>query len=336
MSLLQETSTQPWGTLQDAVQESIDTAEAVDIHSLPGLHELWKQHDLNVQGDASHFANSLWLLSQSRAFHYRFAEIKEGGYLTDHVQQPILVPYLDDWPEDVTFQQLINNWANQGLGQYLMDDKKVVICHVTRKICINGTMTKHSKPFNPYGNSTMPRSLDGFARTSTEFVPAVLICHRGQTHQEGHYFAILIYRDLMWLADDGKVPTHLPHLTPSQITQVWAVSLDAFKAPQQVLQGLPPPEEPDYDPPLHPSPTKKARVEQDHNVLHFGSPTWVDKSLIGTGSETVGYTSLLRRTWTHRSTVNFARTSPFEAEQLLAPQPLPTKITQAHMVAFRF
>ena len=26
-ALLQETSTQPWGTLQEAVQESIDTAE---------------------------------------------------------------------------------------------------------------------------------------------------------------------------------------------------------------------------------------------------------------------------------------------------------------------
>ena len=61
-ALLQETSTQPWGTLQEAVQESIDTAELVDIQALPGLRDDWKQHDLNVQGDASHFVNSLWLL----------------------------------------------------------------------------------------------------------------------------------------------------------------------------------------------------------------------------------------------------------------------------------
>ena len=80
----------------------------------------------------------------------------------------------------------------------------------------------------------------------------------------------------MWLADDGKVPVHLPHLTPSlasQITQVWAVTLDTFKTPQQVLQGLPPPEQPDFDPPLHPSPTKKARLEQGHNKLHFANVT---------------------------------------------------------------
>ena len=282
-ALLQETSTQPWGTLQEAVQESIDTAESVDLQALPGLRGLWKQHDLNVQGDANHFVNSLWLLSQSRAFHYRFAEIREGGYLTDHVQQPILVPYPDDWPDDVSFQQLINNWANQGMGQYLMDDKKILVCHVTRNTCIEGVMTKHQKPFNPYGTFTMPRSLDGFSRTSTEFVPAVLICHRGQTHQEGHYFAILIYRDLMWLADDGKVPTHLPHLTPnlaSQITQIWAVNIDCFKTPQQVLQGLPPAEEPDFDPPLHPSPTKRARFEQDHNSLYFANVTNFGRQVI--------------------------------------------------------
>ena len=275
-ALLRETSTQPWGTLQEAVQESIDAAEQVDIQTLPGLRELWKQHDLNAQGDASHFVNSLWLLSQSRAFHYCFAEIKEGGYLTDHVQQPILVPYPDDWPDDVSLQQLINNWANQGMGQYLMDDKKVLICHVTRNTCIDGVMTKHQKPFNPYGTFTMPRSLDGFSRSSTEFVPAVLICHRGQTHQQGHYFAILIYRDLMWIADDGKAPTHLPNLTPSlasQIAQVWAVNIDCFKTPQQVLHGLPPPEEPDYEPSLHPSPIKRARLEQDHNALHFSNVT---------------------------------------------------------------
>lgn len=66
------------------------------VNQTPLLQELWKQHDLNIQKDASHFVNSLWLLSQSRAFHCRFAETKEGGYLTDHVQQPILVAYPDD------------------------------------------------------------------------------------------------------------------------------------------------------------------------------------------------------------------------------------------------
>lgn len=75
-----------------------------------------------------------------------------------------------------------------------------------------------------------------------------VICHRGPSHETGHYFAILIYRDLMWIADDGQTPTHLPHVTPklaSQIAQVFG-DVDTFRSPQQVIRDLPPPEEPDY------------------------------------------------------------------------------------------
>ena len=313
-ALLQETSTQPWGALQDAVQESLDTAEQVDLHQLPGMQELWTQHDLNLQGDAKHFVNSLWLQSQTRAFHYRYAEIKENGYLVDHVQMPILIPFPDDWPEDIRFQDLFNNWANQGLGQYLMDDKKVLICHVTRNTVVDGIATKHNKTLNPYGTFTVPRSLDGFARTSTEFVPAVLICHRGKTHDTGHYFAILIYRDLMWLADDGKVPTYLPFLTPklaSQITQIWAVSLDVFKTPQQIRRSLPPLEQPDYDPPLHPSPNKKARKAQGHNKLHYANVT-------NFGRQVLDWYWTREGTWTNKGIKKSVNTSPSEAEPLLA------------------
>ena len=36
-ALLQETHTEPWGNLQEAVQESMELAEAVDLHQLAGL-----------------------------------------------------------------------------------------------------------------------------------------------------------------------------------------------------------------------------------------------------------------------------------------------------------
>ena len=78
-ALLQETNT------KEAVQESLELAEPVDIQQLPGLRPMWKKHDLNIEGDANHFVNTLWNVSQTRAFHYRFAEIQPGGYLTDHI-----------------------------------------------------------------------------------------------------------------------------------------------------------------------------------------------------------------------------------------------------------
>ena len=281
-ALLQETNTQPWGNLKEAVQESLELAESVDIQQLPGLKPMWKKHDLNIEGDANRFVNALWNVSQSRAFHYRFAEIQPGGYLTDHMQ-PILVPFPDDWPEATSLQDLFNGWANTGLGQYLMDDKPVLVSHIARNTMVDSTPTKHSKILNTYGTFTVPRSLDGLARTSSEFVPAALICHRGPSHNAGHYFAILIYRDLMWIADDGKPPIHLEHLTPqlaSKVTQVWAVHIDTFKTTQQVLRSLPPPEEPDYDPPLHPSPEKRPRHEQQHNKLHFANVTHFGRQVL--------------------------------------------------------
>ena len=134
-ALLQETNMQPWGNLQLAVQESLELAEAVDIRELPGLHPLWTKHDLNIQGDANHFVNTLWNHSQTRAFHYRYAEIQSGGYLKDHIQQPILVDFPDDWPENTSLQDLYNGWANTGLGQFLLDDKPVLISHITRNTC---------------------------------------------------------------------------------------------------------------------------------------------------------------------------------------------------------
>ena len=141
-ALLQETRAQPWGNLQEAVQESMELAEAVDLHQLPGLQPLWTKRNLNIQGDANHFVNSLWNLSQTRALHYRFAEIKPGGYLVDHIQQPILVDYPDDWPQTTTLQDLYDGWANTGLGQYLMDDKPVLVSYVTRNTCVDGVATQ--------------------------------------------------------------------------------------------------------------------------------------------------------------------------------------------------
>lgn len=116
----------PWGTLKDAVQASIELSEPVDIKSLPGLEDLWKHHGLNTEGDAAHFINSLWIRSQTRVMQYRYSEIKEGGYLTEHVQLPLVVDYPEEFLGEITWQEIMNNWANQGLRQFLTDDKTVL------------------------------------------------------------------------------------------------------------------------------------------------------------------------------------------------------------------
>ena len=108
------------------------------------------------------------------------------------------------------------------------------------------------------------------------------ICHRGPTHDTGHYYTILVYKDLMWIADDGATPKVLPFLTPQiagQIVQVWGTQTSALLTPRQIARALPPPESPDYDPPLHNTPPKKARRTQDNmrlnvaNITAFGKGT---------------------------------------------------------------
>ena len=85
------TSRDPWGVIKEAVQTSLELSEPVDIQQLPGLHQLWQKHDLNVEGDAAHFVHSLWLHSQTRVMQYRHTEIKEGGYVKEHIQLPLIV-----------------------------------------------------------------------------------------------------------------------------------------------------------------------------------------------------------------------------------------------------
>lgn len=135
----------------------------------------------------------------------------------------------------------------------------------------------------------------------------------------------------MWLADDGKVPTHLPHLTPklaSQITQVWAVT---FKTPQQVLQGVPPPGKPDYDPPLYPSPNKRARHAQDHNLLHYGNVTHLGRQVIdGYWTREPGFI-FAEPILIHSGAVSTVSTLPSEEEQSLELRRGPIQTTQEHM-----
>ena len=153
---LAEFNLEPWGTVKDAVQTSLELNEAVDIKALPGLDDLWKQHDLNLEGDAAHFVNSLWLRSQTRVMQYRYSEIKEQGYLAEHVQLPLIVDYPDELLDEITWQELMNNWANQGLGQFLADDKTVLVAHINRAVTYDGVLTKHKRALNPHGAFTVP------------------------------------------------------------------------------------------------------------------------------------------------------------------------------------
>ena len=92
---------------------------------------------------------------------------------------PVHIDFPDHCPDEVPFQDLINGWCNEGLGQFFMDEKKALETEV------DGQITKHHQTLNPHGTFTVPTSLDGFSRRQEEYVLVVLICHNGHNHLSG-------------------------------------------------------------------------------------------------------------------------------------------------------
>lgn len=112
----------------------------------------------------------------------------------DHVQQPLIVDYQDEWRGEVTLQELMNCWANEGMAQS------------TRQI----------------SSSKIPNSKADLLLTMAD-------------HLTGHYYTILVYRDLMWLADDGQVTRALP---PPEIPKAQISSHRFMKRARQGCRRL--------------------------------------------------------------------------------------------------
>lgn len=85
----------PCGAIKDAVQASLELAEG----GPPKLNVPWK----DVEGDASHFVAEV-----------PKAEIREGSCMVDHVQTTRTATGMKSHGK---------GWANQGLGQHLVDNK---------------------------------------------------------------------------------------------------------------------------------------------------------------------------------------------------------------------
>ena len=76
--------------------------------------------------------------------------------MAEHIQLPLIVDYPDEFLDEITWQELMNCWANQGLGQFLGDDKLVIVSHINRAVTIEGTITKRKRALNQ-GHSTVSR-----------------------------------------------------------------------------------------------------------------------------------------------------------------------------------
>ena len=72
----------------------------------------------------------------------------------------------------------------------------------------------------------LPVCYDGQTTRTEQYSLVGLLCHTGDGHKSGHFYAVFIYRGLYWLVDDGAYPRALPYLQDNikqQIVQVWAI-----------------------------------------------------------------------------------------------------------------
>lgn len=123
------------------------------------------------------------------------------------------------------FEELINKWANQAEGQVL-DGRGLWVAQVGRYTLVEKEWAKHHQILRVPSIFNLPLTLDGNTTGTEQFSLVGLLCHSGNAHKSGHFFAVFVYRGLYWIVDDGSYPRPVPRIQESlqgQIVQVWAI-----------------------------------------------------------------------------------------------------------------
>ena len=59
----------------------------------------------------------------------------------------------------------------------------------------------------------LPYTEDGNMTKTEQYSLIGLLCHSGNEHQHGHFFAVFVYRGVYWNVDDGSIPRPVPETT---------------------------------------------------------------------------------------------------------------------------
>lgn len=120
---------------------------------------------------------------------------------------------------------MIAKWANTAEGQVLAGGG-LRVAQIGRYTQRRGEWTKRHKILEVPSIFNLPVCYDGQTTGAEQYSLVGLLCHTGDGHKSGHFYAIYVHRGLYWLADDGSYPRALPHLQDNikqQIVQVWAI-----------------------------------------------------------------------------------------------------------------
>ena len=213
-----------WSKTTTAVLEALKADEVVHLPKLPGLEVLWEKFDDNKQDDASHFLQELVAIAETDHVIQSYRQVDYRQEVQQHKAFPVhLLFHASQGPGDL--EHLIAEWANTAEGQ-VFDGQGLWVAQIGRYEQVQGTWTKHHRALQVPSIFNLPVTLDGEETRMLQYSLIGFLCHSGTAHQEGHFFAVFIYRGLYWLVDDGAYPRpfqHLSETTQQQIVQVWAI-----------------------------------------------------------------------------------------------------------------
>ena len=106
----------------------------------------------------------------------------------------------------VTLDELISAWADEAGGQFLYGAPDALVLQLQQ---VEGTWTKHSRGLDFGFDINLPFSEDGQHVHMAAYRIVALVTHQGIDHHTGHYQALLLMDNVMWLADDDQYPTPL-------------------------------------------------------------------------------------------------------------------------------
>ena len=213
-----------WRLTTPAVQGALNSDDAVHLPALPGLESLWNKFDDDTQDDASYFLQEMVDLAQTEQVIKSYHSVDFGQQVHQRQAFPVHLVFPEkEGPAEL--EHLISEWANFQEGQ-VFDGLGLWVAQVGRYAKVSGEWTKHHRALQVPSIFNLPVTLDSNATGTRQFSVIGYLCHAGNTHNSGHYYAVFLHRGLSWIVDDGAYPRVMPQVlkqTQQQIVQVWAI-----------------------------------------------------------------------------------------------------------------
>lgn len=226
-----------WGRTHEAVRQFLGDNQPTSLLSFQEGH----------QEGVGDFVGHLAGFAGGTFFGGKFFHVTNEGRLDEREQVPLnmICPPGDS---SISLDEVVNLWAEEERGQYLYGAPGGLIIHLQRSHLLERQWTKRNRPLDISTGIpviTIPFSEDGVhVRSATyKIVSLILILHKGQGHENGHYVAIHALDNAYWYADDDTFPVPLPHLTDlrrQEIVQVWLVHERSGELVPDTVEALEP------------------------------------------------------------------------------------------------